>query len=141
MEWITTSTILESLADHSNRAAWERFVGRFRGPLVGFARHMGLSETDAEDAAQETLAVFADEYRNGRYDPTKGRLSRWLFGIAYRVGLARRRSVIRSAAMAANLPPETLDELPGEDGASRLWDEECEKAVLELCLQKVRQEV
>ena len=97
MEWITTSTILVSLGDYSNRAAWERFTDRCRPPVLRFVRGMGLSEVDAEDAAQGTLLAFAEGFRKGQYDRSKGRLSSWLFGIAFRQALNKRRSLVRRA--------------------------------------------
>ena len=83
MDWITTSTILEGLKEFEGGDAWERLVERFRRPIVSFIRDLGLAESDAEDVAQETLIAFAEAYREGKYDPAKGRLSHWLFGIAW----------------------------------------------------------
>src|SRR5262245_31777004 len=91
MTWITTATVLQQLRDFENRSAWDSFTERFRRPVVSFAKSMGLTQADAEDAAQETLLAFAEAYRRGQYDPSKGRLSRFLFGIAYRQSLKARR--------------------------------------------------
>src|SRR5436305_1544249 len=90
MTWLTTATVLEKLRDFANRDAWDRFSERFRRPVVSFARGMGLAQSDAEDVAQETLMAFAKAYREGQYDPAKGRLSKFLFGIAYRQALKGR---------------------------------------------------
>lgn len=142
MEWITTSTILTDLADFTNRQAWERFVHRFRDPIGRFGRQMGLSEADAEEAAQDTLLAFAESFRNGQYDRAKGRLSRWLFGIAYRQLLARRRSAFRRRSVALQTEESGfLDQIPGEADAQQWWEQEWEQAMLELCLHRVRQEV
>lgn len=142
MDWITTSTLLEDLADADNHTAWERFVGRFRAPMVRFACGMGLSDADAEDVAQETLLAFAEAYRQGRYDRSQGRLSRWLFGIAFRQALGRRRSGARDARLQRQAPTSAFwDQTPDEETASRLWDQQWEQAVLEACLRRVREEV
>lgn len=141
MEWITTSTILDRLSDYGNEAAWNRFVTRFRRPIVSFARRMGLSEADAEDAAQEALAAFAESYRGGRYDRSKGRLSHWLFGIAFHVAQAKRRSVIRHAAVSPQDGSFAWQTVAAEEEVTRLWDEEWEKSLLHTCLDRVRQEV
>lgn len=138
MDWITTSTILHDLRDAANDAAWRRLTDRFRRPIIAFALRMGLSAADAEDAAQETLTAFAESFRRGAYDPARGRLSRWLFGIAYHQTLRERRC----QAQKPPARPETSfwNNLPDEREASRCWDEEWEQALLEECLARVRLE-
>src|SRR3954470_19563500 len=103
MTWITTATVLQKLRDFENHDAWESFAERFRTPVVSFAKGMGLRQADAEDAAQETLLAFAEAYRRGDYDPAKGRLSRFLFGIAYRQALKGRRVAGAGAVRGANV--------------------------------------
>lgn len=143
LDWNTTSTILCGLRDHADRVAWERLCARFRAPMVGFARRLGLNEADAEDAAQQALMAFAEAYRLGRYDRGKGRLSDWLFGIAYREIMSERR---RYARRAVRLEPgggrtSLWEALPDEGGATRFWDQEWEQALLERCLTQVQREV
>ena len=91
-DWVTTSVLLSELRDFGNQAAWDRLADRFREPVVAFARKMGLTPSQAEDAAQETLLAFAEAFRDGKYDPAKGRLNRWLFGIAFRQVLNAKRA-------------------------------------------------
>lgn len=143
MEWHTTSTILESLRDQGNNAAWRQLDARFRGAIVGFARRLGISDTDAEDVAQETLVEFVSAYRRGRFDREKGRLSRWLFGIAYRQALHGRRTRQRQAAKAGLAQTETSfwDNVPDKQVASASWDREWEQALLQQCLDQVAREV
>lgn len=143
MDWLTTSTVLHELRDFGNRAAWERFAERFRRPIVSFARTLGLSTIDAEDVAQETLLAFAESYRRGQYDRSKGRLSRWLFGIAYRQALNERRSGARAAVRGAGgTDTDALfQNLPDEAAATVSWDYEWEQALLQQCLEQVRSEV
>ena len=142
MDWITTSTILEDLADYAKQDAWTRFGERFRDPIERFARQMGLSHADAEEAAQETLLAFAESYRGGRYDREKGRLSQWLFGIAFRQALATRRSVMRREKVTSQAQDSSFwRNVPDQNSAGRLWEQQWEEAVVELCLRRVRQEV
>lgn len=142
MEWLTTTTILENLRDYENSGAWDRFAARFRRPIVSFAKGMGLSQFDADDVAQETLIAFAEAFRNGQYHPEKGRLSRWLFGIAYRQALNARRGDARRAAHLAQQPDSAniLDAIANES-ASGIWDAEWEQALLHECLDQIRREV
>jgi RNA polymerase sigma factor (sigma-70 family) len=142
-EWITTSTILWGLRDFEDRGAWQRFVERFRAPIVRLAQAQGLDVVDAEDVAQETLLAFADGYRAGRYDIEKGRLSRWLFGIAFRQVLRSREARARRALIAdkGERLADALDAIPDQDAATRTWDVEWERAILAQCLTQLRREV
>ena len=143
MEWLTTSTVLASLRDFNNQAAWDRFVSRFREPIHRFARTVGLGESDADDVAQETLVAFAESYRRGGYDPEKGRLSQWLFGIAQRKALDERRKGARRARGGNSSESMPIDQLAIQDEASlwASWDQQWEEALLEKCLEQVRIEV
>lgn len=138
MEWLTTTTILENLRDYQNRDAWQRFAQRFSRPIQSFAIQMGLSPADADDVAQETLVAFAESLRGGQYDRSKGRLSRWLFGIAYRQALNSRRG---GARRPLNVTQSMLRGIEDEASASAAWDEEWELRAMEGCLEQVRQEV
>ena len=141
-EWVTTSRLLEQLRGFDNHSAWNLFGGWFRQPVVAFARRMGLEGADADDAAQETLVAFAHAYREGRYDSAKGRLSEWLFGIAYRQIQNSRRKIARhNRAVVAGAPSSMLSQLPDRAAASRPWDEEWQQAVLRASLERVRAEV
>ena len=136
MAWLTTATVLQNLRDFDNREAWSSFADRFRQPIVSFARSMSLSQADAEDAAQETLLAFAEAYRRGQYDPAKGRLSKFLFGIAYRQALRARRV----GAQVAPVGTTVWSQVPDEQSASGIWDVEWERGLLDECLAQVRTE-
>jgi len=143
MDWNTTSTILDGLREGPGNYAWQRLCSRFRPPVVAFARDMGLSFADAEDVAQETLAAFAEAYRRGRYDRTRGRLSHWLFGFAYRHAAHARHRLARDGQARAPGALDRVDEarLIDEAEATLSWDRRWEEALLEQCLQRVAQEV
>ena len=139
MNWATTTILLERLRD-ADHEAWAQFCDRFRPAVVRFVQTLGLGPDDAEDAAQEALTVFHSRYRDGHYDRRKGRLSSWLFGMAYRVGL-------RARARRGN-----LDVNPG--GQSSIWSripdrsvsrvefDRCfEWGVLRECVRRVEGEV
>ena len=69
----TSTSLLVGLRDLRNEQVWQDFSNRYSPVLVNFGRRLGLSEQDAEDAAQETLISFSNGYRDGLYDPAKGR--------------------------------------------------------------------
>ncbi|MEE8169915.1 MAG: RNA polymerase sigma factor [Phycisphaerae bacterium] len=141
--WITTTTLLDQLQEPSNRSAWDGFAGRFRKPVVRFARKMGLPAEDAEDAAQETLAEFSRAYGAGRYDRSRGRLRKWLFGIAYRQIANVRRRLSREAAVRSpgNPPSACLAAAPDAIARHKRRDETREAALLQHCLELARRDV
>jgi RNA polymerase sigma-70 factor (ECF subfamily) len=141
VEWLTTSTILQGLRDYGNHAAWQRLAERFQRPIVAFVRRMGLSAADADDVAQETLIAFAQALRNGQYDRNAGRLSRYLFGIAYRQALGARRAIGRRTPPAVSSNTDPLSQIPDEQTASVAWDREWEQTLLQQCIEQVGREV
>ncbi len=140
-EWVTTSAVLERLANFDDRDAWRQFSERFRAPIERFAQRQGLSAIDAEDAAQETLMGFARAYAEGSYDRTKGRLSSWIFGIAWRRIDHLRRRQGRPESPVADDQSAFWAQVPGDEGASALWDEVWERSLLEHCVRQIKQEV
>ncbi|MCH7721132.1 MAG: hypothetical protein IH988_09125, partial [Planctomycetes bacterium] len=77
-------SLLEGLRNTNDHRAWQRFSDRYRPMVVGFASSLGLDDSDAQDAAQDTLLAFTKGYLAGEYDRDKGRLRSWLFGISWR---------------------------------------------------------
>lgn len=138
VDWVTTTTILAGLSARENDA-WAHFASRFRQPILAFARKLGLSEVDAEDVVQETLLAFAEQFGAGQYDASKGRLSKWLFGIAYRQAQNHRRQLARHARVQP--PNGGLSDVIDEQFTTQTWDEQWERAVLDQCLARVRNEV
>jgi RNA polymerase sigma factor (sigma-70 family) len=122
--------------------AWQRFEERFRPMVFAFARKLGLNETDAQDAAQETMVAFLEAYRGGRYDRTKGRLRSWLFGIAHR----RVIDALRNRAREVRVSDKTeltafLENIEDTDPAEAVWEREWRRAVLHACVAEVARDV
>lgn len=140
MTWSTNTSILARLETFSDGTAWGCLVEHFERPLSRYARRSGLSADAVQDAVQETLVAFAEAYRRGTFDRSRGKLSGWLFGIARReVAHARRRSAVN--------PVGALDTGIGRDGPEdddaleRIWEEEWRRATLERCIDRVRGEI
>ena len=77
MDWVTTTQVLEDLKESNDILAWTSFRNHFYPVIFNFAKTLGLSAADAEDATQETMLAFLKAFRNGKYDREKGQFSHW----------------------------------------------------------------
>ncbi|MDZ4752946.1 MAG: RNA polymerase sigma factor [Phycisphaerae bacterium] len=135
----TTTAMLEALHDAANEPAWEAFDARYRPILVGFARNLGLTDSDAADVAQETLVRFIQDYREGKYDRTKGRLGAWLVGIArYRILDLRRKRSTRHEVQSDGAVANAVGDLD-PDRLQAAWDAEHRQAIMREAMTELRQ--
>jgi RNA polymerase sigma-70 factor (ECF subfamily) len=141
MEWVTTTQVLEELQSSNDAPAWRRFCDHFHIVVVNFSKHMGLSITDAEDVAQETMLAFVKAFRDGKYDRDKGHLSDWLFGIAKHVILNFRRR-LPSEQLVADKTTGTsfLDQIQDDRNIKLTWETEWRHMVLTRCFEQARKE-
>jgi len=121
--------------DSGNEAVWREFDLRYRPIVLGFARRVGLSEADAEEVTQETIARFLEEYRSGKYDRSRGRLRSWIVGILrFRIAQHRRdharRHEARGESAIINLP---------DDGMDEIWESERRAAILRQAINELRE--
>lgn len=118
-------------------------VQRYQPVLLGVARRLGLSQSDAADATQQTLFELVRDLRAGGFDRTRGRLRGWALAILRnRVNDVRRlklrggvagameRDELESARLQAREAPRVLEEL---------WDEQIERHVLTTALERLRE--
>ncbi|TVQ77369.1 MAG: sigma-70 family RNA polymerase sigma factor [Phycisphaeraceae bacterium] len=133
----TTTQILDSLRDPANADMWQLFDERYRPVIHAFALQRGLTDSDAAEVAQTTLAQFTADYGAGRYDRSRGRLSSWILGIAsHRIAdlgrnLQRRR---RDRGESA------FEELASASSAEECWQAAMRKIILERALRALREE-
>ena len=131
----TTTRLLDALHDPGNQPAWIHLDARYRPVIIGLARRLGLTATDAEEVAQQTLAEFVTAYRENRYDRAKGRLSSWILGIAHHTTLRVHRKG-RSQAHEA----EHLSQVPEESALRSIWTDERDRAILNRAMSSLRDE-
>lgn len=136
---ITTSLLLSSLRNEQDGGGWKDFHARYWPVLVGLGVHLGLRETDAQDAAQWTLLEFLKEFRAGTYERGKGRLRAYILGIARNRIRSLRRSAQRPAQAAKPLSDahETPDDLT-DAVLEAAWERERRGAILREALEQLR---
>ena len=140
-QWVTTTQLLDDLKTTHDESAWTEFCNHFQPVVIQFARKLGLSNVEAEDAAQETMAAFFKAFKGGKYDPGKGRLSNWLFGIAKRVILNLRGHQPLEQLIADKVTGTSFWDMVQDDRTlGRTWELEWQQMVLKRSMEKVRQE-
>ena len=138
MHETATSSLREALRDPDDHNAWNEFVERYRPIIVGFVRKLGASAQDAEDVAQETLSAFLVSFRRGDYDPAKGRLRSWLFGIAHNQLLYLRRRNAHLLQMDGESEGTAFfDRIPDEQTVTQLWEREWQQKMVAECLRRL----
>jgi len=132
---VPNSEVLQGLRDWRNKSAWRAFMARYRPIVVRFARSLGANAADAEDAAQEVMVVLLRDFERGAYDPSRGPLTSWLCGIAFRKVKDLQRRGGRECYLA-DLPEgvELLSALEAPDEVSQPWESDRLRAVLLACL-------
>ena len=109
---------------------------------MALALRLGLQQADIEDVAQETMTAFVRAYRRDAYKREKGRLRDWLCGMALnKVRDLWRRVGRQERQVADNADGTGFWGQVSEDRIRGVWDDEWEKAILQQCLEEVRQEV
>lgn len=131
----TTTVLLEQLRNETDADTWQEFVHRYQPVLVGFAHRLGLSEADAADAAQGTLAEFLIAYRAGKYIRGRGRLSSWIIGIARHRIESLRRDKARHAAWCGD---SGMMDLRDSASMTQIWDREQRQAILNEAMRRLR---
>jgi RNA polymerase sigma-70 factor (ECF subfamily) len=132
---VTTTLLLQRLKDSRDDDAWRTFDQRFRGVILATAIRLGLSESDAADAAQDTILQSLRDYQAGKYDRTKGRLSSWIVSIAHHriVDILRARKGVRALDTSAG-----QELAPDADQVARAFDQALERKIFEQAWDELR---
>lgn len=140
---VTSTDLLRGLERSDNRQVWQQFVDRYRPLIVRYAQKVaGMPADDADEAAQASLIAFAEAYQRGCYDREKGRLRKWLFGIATNQikNLARKRALNREV----QIPDGTTGMgfmsgiIDDDSELEKKWEEDWRQGAYQQCLLEVR---
>jgi RNA polymerase sigma factor (sigma-70 family) len=134
----TSLTLMDLLRQSPKDAgAWDRFVRLYRPKIYGWCRVRGLQEADAEDVAQDVIAILTQKLASFRYDPSR-RFHAWLKTITYHALsdlLAGRYRAV------GDRPIALLETIEDRADLERRIDELFDRELLELAIEKVRERV
>src|SRR5262245_13577557 len=141
---LTRASLLVRIRDGRDQEAWRQFVQVYAPVVYGFARKRGLQDADAADVMQDVLRSVAGAASRLSYDPARGSFRGWLYTITrnkvfnfldsarHKFGRGRGDSGAR----------EQFESLEGPEWrVAESWDEEYERSLAALALERVRGEV
>jgi len=86
----TPASLLERVRRRDDAKSWSRFVGLYTPVIYGWARRIGLQESDACDLVQDVLAILLQKMAEFRYDPSRS-FRAWLKTVALNLVRERQR--------------------------------------------------
>ena len=127
----TQPSLLVRLRDHSDAAAWSRFVEVYTPLIYDFSRARGLPAADASDVAQEVLLRVAKAIRSFEYDRQRGLFRDWLARIVLN---EVRRNIGKTKANAPTLDVHELD----LTGMQSQWNESFQQHAFQTALDRTK---
>lgn len=143
----TRVTLLHRLKDWRDQSSWQEFFDIYWKLIYGVARQAGLTEPEAQDVVQETLASVARHMPAFKYDPANGSFKTWL------LNMTRWRIVdqVRKRSPAARHQPDsdetsqtaTLEKIadPNSTDLNSVWDADWKKNLLMAAIVRVKPRV
>jgi RNA polymerase sigma-70 factor (ECF subfamily) len=146
----TRRTLLSRLKQAGDQAGWQEFFDTYWQLIYGVARKAGLTDAEAQDAVQETVITVSKHIGEFQYDPAKCSFKTWLLLITrQRIGRQfRKRDGSQSpdrpaATREGETSTNTLEAIPDPAGPDleAVWDEEWEKHLLGVAMERVKRQV
>jgi RNA polymerase sigma factor (sigma-70 family) len=135
------------MKDLNDQASWQQFFDIYWRLIYGVARKAGLSDAEAQDVVQETMAAVAKQMPGFVYNPSLGTFKAWL------LTQTRWRIVdqFRKRGPMISHPPETgtsartdvIERIPDEKSLDwdAIWQADWEKSLLEAAMTRVQQQL
>jgi RNA polymerase sigma-70 factor (ECF subfamily) len=144
MDWNAESRTSASLLVRlrqapADQSAWADFVDRYGRKLLGWCRHWGLQETDAQDVTQDVLVRLAGKMRAFVYDPSRS-FRGWLKTLA-RHALSDFCDARSRAGTGGSQAMELLQAIETREDLVRRLEDEFDLEVLEEAAARVRARV
>lgn len=136
----TSASLLARLrAAPADQAAWAEFVDRYGRKVLGWCRHWGLQDADAQDVTQDVLVRLAEKMRGFAYDPSR-RFRAWLKTLT-RHALSDFCDARGRAAAGGSQAVEMLHAVEAREDLVRRLEDEFDRELLEEAVARVRTRV
>ena len=131
----TRSSVIKSVADTENEAAWQRFFDLYAGFVFSVARSKGLKNEDADDVVQVVFADLARNLPTLRYDRSKGKFRSYLTGLVHWRVMDKLKARKRDADLKTAFWEEAKAAASDDDGFS---EREWQQAAMEEALRRIK---
>ena len=141
----TRASLIARLKDWQDHSSWQQFFNTYWKLIYSVARRAGLTDDEAQDVVQETMASVARHMPNFQYDPALGSFKSWLM-IKTRwciIEQLRKRPPQGALPRVAEDTPTgtaTVEKIvdPASQDLESLWELEWQQTLLDAALAKVR---
>jgi len=141
----TPPSLLMRLRDADDHRGWQRFFEQYWRLIYSFARQCGLRPRDCEDILQDVVTEVFQAMPQFAYDRSKGTFRAYLRTIT-------QRKIADHLRNAARHPVQRLDQHTDGNGhrplndpagpdAEEIWERDWRRNLVQVCLDRVRQEV
>jgi RNA polymerase sigma factor (sigma-70 family) len=140
----TRASLLSRMRQGRDHDGWQVFFDTYWKLIYGTSIKAGLSDTEAEEAVQETVITVSKKLET--YDPGRGSFKHWLLAIArFRIlDQFRRRKPVQQAWPVS--PDEkdrktaTLDRLPDPKSLEleAIWEQEWRRNLLHVAIERIK---
>ena len=142
----TRASLIGRLKDWQDQKSWEEFFNTYWKLIYGVARKTGLSDAEAQDVVQDTMATVVRQMPNFTYNPAIGSFKGWLLNTT-RWKIANQFRKRGPVSHAEHPPGETgtstdpMHYIPDDSirTVEEIWDSEWQQNVFEAAMQKVKQ--
>jgi RNA polymerase sigma factor (sigma-70 family) len=144
----TRRSLLKRLKNWEDQASWKDFFDTYWRLIYNVARKAGLPDSEAQDVVQETIFAVAKKIGGFDYDPAVGSFKGWLMRLTHwRLTDHWRKKQYEQAGKRLPreepLPTSILQKQPAptDFDLEKAWQDEWEKNILQLALDKVKTRV
>jgi RNA polymerase sigma-70 factor (ECF subfamily) len=138
----TSLSLLQRVQGQPDAESWSRLVGLYRPLIHAWLSRYRVQASDADDLAQEVLAVVVRELPHFKHSGQPGSFRAWLRSIAAnRMRSFWRAGRCRPAATGDSDFAQMLEQIEDpESPLSRVWDRQHDEHVLARLLELMEQE-
>jgi RNA polymerase sigma-70 factor (ECF subfamily) len=141
---LTRASLLVRIRDGRDQEAWQQLVRLYAPVIYGFARKRGLQDADAADLMQDVLRSVVGAAGRLDYDPARGSFRGWLYTVCrnkiFKFLDSNRQKPVRGTGDTG--AHERLDAVADREWElAESWDEEYQRNVAALAMQRVQLEV
>lgn len=142
MALTTRDSLLVSIRDAENCAAWEEFVAIYEPTIYRLLRSSGLQDADANDLTQEILIKVNQQVQRWGEVDRHGSFRGWLKSVARNLFVSWQRQKMRQPWNHSTIDPQFLNEdLPLQESETAEFDNEAERLLCRFALKRVQGEV